>query len=184
MIDYRPVGDSNMEITELMVPAYANFGGKVHGGLILSLMDKIAYACASRHAHQYCITASVDTVDFKEPIEVGRLVRMYASVNYVGNTSMEVGIRTESHNIQSGETRHTNTSYFTMVAMGDDGKPIPAPGLILNTRSELRRFLEGRARRKLKREYSLARTQLKTSFQVEEALKTLEREKCQVNWHP
>ncbi|MEM6347935.1 MAG: acyl-CoA thioesterase [Bacteroidota bacterium] len=184
MIDYRPVADSKMEITELMVPAYANFGGKVHGGHILSLMNKIAYACASRHAHQYCITASVDTVDFKDPIEVGHLVRMYASVNFVANTSMEVGIRTESHNIQSGETKHTNTSYFTMVAMGEDGKPIPAPGLIINTRSELRRFLEGRARRTLKREYSLARTQLKTSFQIEEALKTLENAKCQVNWRP
>lgn len=182
MLDYRPVADSQMQITELMVPAYANFGGKVHGGLILSLMDKVAYACASRHASQYVITASVDTVDFKEPIEVGSLVRMYASVNYIGNTSMEVGIRTEAHHIQSGETRHTNTSYFTMVAMGEDGKPVPAPGLILNTRSELRRFLEGRARRKLKREYGLARTQLKTSFQVEEALKTLANEKCDVRW--
>lgn len=182
MNDYRPVKESRMEISELMIPSYANFGGKVHGGFILSLMDKIAYACATRHARNYCVTASVDTVDFRHAIEVGSLVRMYSSVNYVGNSSMEIGIRTESQNIRTGESIHTNTSYFTMVAIGEDGKSTQVPGLVLETREDVRRFLEGRERRRLKREYNQARTQLKSGFDIIRALEELQKERCHVLW--
>lgn len=183
MNDFRPVKESRIEISELMIPSYANFGGKVHGGYVLSLMDKIAYACATRHARNYCVTASVDTVDFRHPIEVGSLVRMYASVNYVGNTSMEIGIRTESHNIRTGESVHTNTSYFTMVAIGEDGKTTKVPGLVLETKHDVRRFLEGRDRRRLKREYNQARTNLKSGFDVRLALLELQHERCEVTWN-
>ncbi|MCI4667182.1 MAG: acyl-CoA thioesterase [Bacteroidia bacterium] len=183
MNDFRPVHESRIEISELMIPSYANFGGKVHGGYILSLMDKIAYACATRHARNYCVTASVDTVDFRHPIEVGSLVRMYASVNYVGNTSMEVGIRTESHNIRTGEFTHTNTSYFTMVAIGENGKKTLVPGLILEEKNDVRRFLEGRERKRLKREYGRARANLKSDFQIELAIKELQNERCEVAWN-
>ena len=179
---FRTVDESRTEITELMVPSYANFGGKVHGGYVLSVMDKIAYACASRHAREYCVTASVDTVDFRYPIEVGTMLRMFASVNYVGNSSMEIGIRTETHDIRSGETHHTNTSYFTMVAIGQDGKSTAVPGLILQSHEDVRRFLEGMARRKMKRQYSQARSDLKTTVDIEEALKQLKGEKCEVSF--
>src|SRR6478735_8113966 len=91
--EYKEVRYSQTTVSELMIPAYANFGGKIHGGILLSLMDKVAYACASKHAGNYCVTVSVDNVDFLEPVEVGEMVTMYASVNYVGNTSMIVGIR-------------------------------------------------------------------------------------------
>src|SRR6266496_6185007 len=89
---YRPVQFSQTVITELMIPAYANFGGKIHGGILLSLMDKVAYACASKHAGTYCVTVSVENVDFLQPVEVGEMVSMSASVNYVGNSSMVIGI--------------------------------------------------------------------------------------------
>ena len=183
VIEYRPVSDSQTQLTELMIPSYANFGGKVHGGFILSLMDKIAYACATRHARMYCVTASVDTVNFRSPVEVGNMVHMHASVNYVGNTSMEVGIRTESHNIRSGEMLHTNTSYFTMVAIGDNGKPSPVPGLQLESEVEVRRFLEAMSRRDLARRYRKASLELKSHLEIREEMTLLEGQKCKVRWN-
>src|ERR1700748_3430344 len=96
---YKSVRFSETVITELMVPAYSNFGGKIHGGVLLSLMDKVAYVCAAKHAGNYCVTASIDAVDFLQPVEVGDLVSLMASVNYVGKTSLTVGIRVISENI-------------------------------------------------------------------------------------
>src|SRR5271154_6090086 len=119
----KPVKDSQTTITELMIPSYANFGGKIHGGILLSLMDKVAYACASKHAGAYCVTVSVDRVDFLQAVEVGELVSLLASVNYVGKTSLIVGIRVEAQNVKLGTVKHTNSSYFTMVAKGDNDKP-------------------------------------------------------------
>ncbi len=107
--EYRPVSRSQVTMTELMIPSYANFGGKVHGGVLLRLMDQVAYACASRHAGCYCVTVSVEGVDFRAPVEVGDLVSLRASVNHVGRTSMLVGIRVEAENVATGELRHTNT---------------------------------------------------------------------------
>ena len=111
---YKTVKDSRVTISELMLPSHSNFSGKIHGGYILSLLDQIAFACASKHSRAYCVTASVDTVDFLNPVEVGELVTMRASINYVGRTSMVVGIRVESEHIQTGKTKHCNSSYFTM----------------------------------------------------------------------
>src|SRR5690606_21060786 len=138
----KPVSQSQTTITELMIPSYANFGGKIHGGILLSLMDKVAYACASKHAGTYCVTVSADKVDFLQPVEVGELVALHASVNYVGRTSLMVGIRVEAQNIKSGQVKHTNSSYFTMVAKGDDDKPAEVPKLILETREQVKRFIE------------------------------------------
>jgi acyl-CoA hydrolase len=144
---FRPVSASVTILKELMVPAYANFGGKVHGGVILGLMDKIAYTAAATHARTYCVTASINQVDFLNPVDVGDLLTLHASVNYVQHSSMEVGIRVESENFRAGTTKHTNTSYFTMVAMDGEGKKVALPGLILETRDDVRRFIEGRVRR-------------------------------------
>ena len=120
--NFKAVRSSYVTISELMLPSHANFSGKIHGGYILSLMDQIAFACASKFSGNYCVTASVDTVNFLNPIEVGELVTMKASVNYVGNSSMIVGIRVESENIQTGTIKHCNSSYFTMVSKDKDGK--------------------------------------------------------------
>lgn len=139
---YKAVDASRISISELMQPSHSNFGGKIHGGYILNLMDQIAFACASKHSKTYCVTASVDTVDFLNPIEIGDLVTMKASVNFVGRTSMVVGIRVESENIRTGEVKHCNSSYFTMVAKDDDGKSVEVPGLIINDETEVKRFLK------------------------------------------
>ncbi|AUC81017.1 acyl-CoA thioesterase [Lacinutrix sp. Bg11-31] len=142
MPNYRKVDSSRINLSELMKPSHSNFSGKIHGGYILSIMDNIAFACASKHSKAYCVTASVDTVDFLNPIEVGELVTMKASVNYVGRTSMVVGIRVEAENIQTGKMKHCNSSYFTMVAKDDNGKSIEVPGLILNDKTEVKRYLK------------------------------------------
>ena len=99
---FKHIKESQLTITELMLPSNSNFSGKIHGGHILNLMDQIAFACASKHSGNYCVTASVNKVDFLNPIEVGELVTMKASINYTGRTSMVVGLRVESENIQTG----------------------------------------------------------------------------------
>lgn len=98
---FKTVASSYISISELMLPSHTNFSGKIHGGYILSLLDQIAFACASKFSGNYCVTASIDTVNFLKPIEVGELVTMKASVNYVGTSSMIIGIRVESQNIQT-----------------------------------------------------------------------------------
>ena len=137
---FKTVKSSKVVISELMLPSHTNFSGKIHGGYILSLLDQIAFACASKFSGHYCVTASVDTVDFLNPIEVGELVTMRASVNYVGKTSMIVGIRVEAEHIQTGVIKHCNSSYFTMVAKDKGGNNVPVPGLILSTNDDIRRF--------------------------------------------
>ena len=96
------VAYSQSTIIELMVPSYANFGGKVHGGTLMSLMDKVAYVCASKHAGNYCVTVSVDNVEFLQPVEVGEVIKLMGSVNYVGRKSLVVGIKVVAENLQAG----------------------------------------------------------------------------------
>src|ERR1041384_5431109 len=150
MTDSRPVSYSQTTITELMIPSYANFGGKIHGGILLSMMDKVAYACASKHAEAYCVTVSVDKVEFLQPVEVGELVSLHASVNHVGRSSMVVGIRVEAENVKLGIIKHTNSSYFTMVAKGDDDKPTEVPKLILENKEQVKRFIEALRMKEIK----------------------------------
>lgn len=137
---FKTVKASKVTISELMLPSHTNFSGKIHGGYILSLLDQIAFACASKFSGNYCVTASVDTVDFLNPIEVGELVTMKASVNYVGKSSMIIGIRVEAENIRTGVSKHCNSSYFTMVSKDIEGKNVLVPGLILSNHDEVRRF--------------------------------------------
>ncbi|WP_333809935.1 acyl-CoA thioesterase [Flavobacterium sp.] len=134
---------SKITLSELMLPSHSNFSGKIHGGYLLKLMDQIAFACASKYSGCYCVTASVDTVDFLNPVDVGELVTLKASVNYVGNTSMIVGIRVTSEDIRTGIVKHCNSSYFTMVAKDDQGNNVKVPRLILSNMNEVRRFYDG-----------------------------------------
>ncbi len=140
-MEHKHNSDSQISLSILMTPAHSNFSGKIHGGYILNLMDQVAFACASKHSGNYCVTASVNKVDFLQPIEVGKLVHLKASVNYTGNTSMVVGVRVESENIQTGEVLHCNSSYFTMVAKDDQNKSVPVPGLRLKTEEDVRRYV-------------------------------------------
>ena len=139
---FKEKTDSIITMSELMLPSDANFGGKIHGGYILALMDRIAFACASKHSGNYCVTASVNRVDFLNAVEIGELLTLKASVNFVGNTSMVIGIRVESENIVTGEKKHCNSSYFTMVAKNQKGKNVKVPGLILKSSEDIRRFVK------------------------------------------
>lgn len=139
-------------MTVLMTPNMANFSGKVHGGTLLKYLDEVAYACASRWAGQYVVTLSVDQVMFRQPIHVGELVTFLGSVNYTGRSSMEIGIKVIAEDIRAGVVRHTNSCYFTMVAVGDDGASVEVPQLAPATDVERQRFESGLKRRELRRE--------------------------------
>lgn len=171
--NYKSTKESRVTISELMLPSHSNFSGKIHGGYILSLMDQIAFACASKHSGTYAVTASVDKVDFLKSIEVGELVTLKASVNHVGNTSMVVGVRVEAENIRTGKKKHCNSSYFTMVAKDDDGKSVPIPGLILENETSIRRFVRSIIR---KEDAITRRNRFKESeFELESHLELLEK---------
>lgn len=174
----RPVKYSQTTITELMIPSYANFGGKIHGGILLSLMDKVAYACASKHAGTYCVTVSVDKVEFLQPVEVGELVSLHASVNYVGRSSLIVGIRVEAQNVKLGTTKHTNSSYFTMVAKGDDDKPMAVPELVLESREDVKRFIEALRMKEIKQSVREKMDDALSHVEVDQAEAVLKNERC------
>ncbi|MGV6872939.1 acyl-CoA thioesterase [Pseudochelatococcus sp. B33] len=141
-----------LSMSILMTPDMANFAGNVHGGHILKYLDQVAFACASRYAGSYVVTLSVDQVIFRQPIHVGELVTFYASVNYTGNTSMEVGIKVVTENMREQHVRHTNSCYFTMVAVDKDGKAVPVPALQPGDEEERQRFEAAIQRRALRQE--------------------------------
>ena len=143
----KPVRESQHETSELMMPHHANNLGHVFGGVMLSMMDKTAAVTAFRHCRLNVVTASIDRVDFREPIHVGDLVVMKASVNYVGTTSMEVGVRVEAEELLTGRRRHTNSCYLTFVAVDRNGRPIQVPALVSETPDEARRFQAAEQRR-------------------------------------
>jgi acyl-CoA hydrolase len=136
-----------LRMSVLMTPDMSNFSGNVHGGALLRLLDQVAYACASKYARTYVVTLSVDRVIFRAPIHVGELVTFAASVNYTGRTSMEIGIRVESENIREGTTRHVNSSYFTMIAVDDEGTPVEIPAISPTDAVGMQRFESARRRR-------------------------------------
>ncbi|RDU72046.1 acyl-CoA thioesterase [Helicobacter brantae] len=136
-----------LRMSILASPSLANFSGVVHGGELLKLLDQVAYACATRYCGCGVVTLSVDQVLFKQPIPIGSLMNFYASVNYVGKTSCEVGIRVEFENIKTHEVFHCNSSYFTMVALDEKGNKVAIPPLTPHTPEEVRRYEEAQKRR-------------------------------------
>jgi acyl-CoA hydrolase len=131
-----------------MMPGHANNLGHVFGGVVLAMMDKTAAVAAIRHARCTCVTASIDRVDFREPIHLGDLVVMHASVNYVGRTSMEIGVRVEAEDLLSGKRRHTNSCYLTFVAVDADGRPVEVPDIVPESPDEQRRYRAAVERRR------------------------------------
>lgn len=181
-MEARTVDFSRTTITELMIPSFANFSGKVHGGILLGMMDKVAYVCAAKHSGAYCVTVSVDGVEFKEPVEVGELVSLSASVNYVGNSSMIIGIRVESLKPKTGEKKHTNSCYFTMVAKNDDGTLKQVPRLIFQNNEDIRRFWDAKNLKKMRNEITtMLNTEVK-SMSFEDMLKTLDGDRYQLGF--
>jgi acyl-CoA hydrolase len=144
----KTVRESQHETSELMMPEHANNMGHVFGGVILAMMDKTAAIAAFRHSRASVVTVSIDRVDFREPIHLGDLVVMKASINYVGKTSMEVGVRVEAEDLLSGRRRHTNSCYLTFVAVDRNGRPIDVPGIVPETPDEIRRHAAAEQRRR------------------------------------
>ncbi|MDC8756187.1 acyl-CoA thioesterase [Janthinobacterium fluminis] len=146
-----------LTMTVLMTPDMANFSGNVHGGTILKYLDSVAYACASRYSGSYVVTLSVDQVMFLQPIHVGELVTFLASINYTGTTSMEVGIRVVTENIQQRLVRHANSCYFTMVAVDANRKPVAVPPLELLTPEQTVRFEQAKLRKQTRKTMHVAK---------------------------
>lgn len=144
----RTVRESQHETSEIMMPQHANNLGHVFGGVVLAMMDKAAAVAAIRHARRSCVTVSIDRVDFREPVLVGDLVVMKASVNYAGRTSMEVGVRVETEDMIAGVRRHTNSAYLTFVCVDRNGRPVEVPELIPETAEERRRHSAAQERRR------------------------------------
>ena len=146
----RTVKESQHESSEIMMPQHANALGHVFGGVVLAMMDTTAAVAAIRHARKNCVTVSIDRVDFREPIHVGDLVVMKASVNFAGRTSMEVGVRVEAEDLISGARRHTNSAYLTFVAIDRSGRPVEVPALRPETPIEERRYRAAQERRRVR----------------------------------
>lgn len=145
----RPA-DSEAIVSEMMMPHQVNNLGHVFGGELLSMVDRAAAVAAMRHAGSPVVTVSIDRVDFREPIYTGELVTCTARVNYVGRTSMEVGVRVVAENLLSGERRHTNTCLLTFVAIDENHRPCRVRPLELDGPEDERRFREGKRRREVR----------------------------------
>ncbi|MEA3486129.1 MAG: acyl-CoA thioesterase [Thermodesulfobacteriota bacterium] len=144
----KKVSESSVILAQQMNPQDANPAGNVHGGVIIKLIDTIAGAVATKHARVNTVTASIDRLDFHHPVYVGNLLTLKASLDMVGRTSMEIGVRVESEDLITGEIQHTASAYLTFVALDKKGKPMLLPPLILETREQKRRNREAMARKK------------------------------------
>ncbi len=144
--------EKSLTMTVLMTPDMSNFSGNVHGGSLLKLLDQVAYACAAKYCKSYVVTANLDQVSFKEKVRVGELVTFFAHVNYVGRSSMEVGVKVIAEDLRSQEKRHTTSCYFTMVAIDDEGRPVEVPTLQIDSEIERKLFEAAKMRKQLRQE--------------------------------
>ncbi|WP_027178581.1 acyl-CoA thioesterase [Maridesulfovibrio bastinii] len=144
--------ESKTLMTYRVLPQDTNPAGNLHGGALMKQIDLVAATAAMRHARQPVVTVSIDRMNFINPAYVGELISLYANVNMVGRTSMEIGVRVEAENLLTGETRHTNSAYLTFVAIGAEGRPSPVPPLILETGVDHRRNKEAQERRIMRKQ--------------------------------
>ena len=146
----KRVAESSVVMAQIMNPQNANPAGNVHGGFIMYLIDSAAGSAAIRHARSNVVTASIDRLDFHNPVFIGDMVTLRAGVNFVGRTSLEVGVRVEAENLLTGVRRHTASAYLTLVALDPQGRPLPLLPLILETDEEKRRHVEAKERRAMR----------------------------------
>ena len=146
-MEAKPVSASRSILSVVALPRDSNHYGFVYGGTVMGLVDQAAYAAAIRHARMTIVTVCVDHLTFLRPIHVGDVIVVKASVNYVGHTSMEVGVRVETERLTTGEIEHVGSAYLTMVALDQDGKPIPVPPLLLENDEDMRHFRAAEERR-------------------------------------
>jgi len=149
-IEPIPASDTGVELSALMQPADANFMGVIHGGHILKLIDEAAGTCAFRFARTRVVTAAIDRMSFHHPVQIGNLVVFKATVNWAGRTSMEVGVRVEAEDLETGIWLHTNSAYLVFVAVDDQGHPTPVPELLVETDDERRRWAAADERRRVR----------------------------------
>ena len=154
---------SAVEMNQLVLPTYANSLGSVFGGQIMAWIDVCAALAAMRHARAQCVTASMDALDFIAPIEVGHVVNLRAMVNYVGRTSLEVGVRVEAGHPTAATRAHAASAYLTFVALGSDRRPCPVRSLVLETAEEKLRAEEAAARRQQRLQLAAARKELRAA---------------------
>jgi len=143
----KTVAESRVELTQLMEATDVNIAGTVHGGVVMRLVDTAAGLAAVRHARGLAVTVAIDEMTFLEPVHIGDLLVLRATVNDVGTTSMECGVRVEAHDVVRGTMRHVNTAYLVFVAVDDDGNPRPVPPLVVESDEERRRQREAKLRR-------------------------------------
>lgn len=143
----KPVRESVVEMTELVLPNDANQLGNILGGKVMHLIDICGAMAAARHARRVCVTASVDSLSFEHPVRVGQAVNLRAWVNYTARTSMEVQVEVYAEDLLTGERHHTSTALLTFVALDDQGRPTPVPPVIPETPEEKRRYAEAEQRR-------------------------------------
>jgi acyl-CoA hydrolase len=146
-LEPRPIAASRSELIRWAGVQDANTAGFVHGGMVLKTVDEAAAIAAIRHCGGRVVTAGIDRMTFTEPVNVGELLKCFASVNAAWRSSMEIGVRVEAEDARTGDTRHTSTAYVTMVALDDNGRPTPVPGVIAETPDEERRQREAELRR-------------------------------------
>lgn len=144
----KTVDESRTLMSQLMMPSDANPTGNVHGGTIMKLVDTAGGICATRHAGRPVVTVVVDTMTFMEPVYVGHLVTLEAQVNWVGHTSLEIGVKVMAEDVLDGSISHTSSAYVVYVALDEAGKPTAVPPLIVHTEEERRRMQAAEARRK------------------------------------
>ncbi|MDA0590380.1 MAG: acyl-CoA thioesterase [Planctomycetota bacterium] len=161
----RELREKRLTMTVLMTPDKANLSGNVHGGEMLKMLDEVAYACGSRFCGHYVVTLCVDQVVFREPVRIGELVTLLAQVNYTGRTSMEVGVKVIAEDITGRTCRHTNSCYFTMVAV-EDGRSVPVGDVELENDEDEARWEAAKARREFRREVERRSQELRSSRQA------------------
>lgn len=149
-MEAKKVSESSVIMAQVMTPQDVNNAGNVHGGVIMKLIDSAAGAVAIRHVRGNAVTASVDRLDFHHPVFVGDLVILKASLNLVGKTSMEVGVRVQTENLMTGSIQHTASAYLTYVALDKDGKPVSIPPIIIETDEEKKRNIQAQTRREIR----------------------------------
>ncbi|MEQ1528003.1 MAG: acyl-CoA thioesterase [Methylococcales bacterium] len=162
--------EKSLTMTVLMTPDMTNFSGKVHGGIILKLLDQVAYACAAKYSKCYVVTAALDNVFFKKSINVGELVTFYSHINHVGRSSMEVGVKVVAEDLRTAEKRHTTSCYFTMVAIDEDGKSVEVPRLQIETEVEKKLYAAAELRKKMRQEILAMNKTLHVEIEEEEGL--------------
>ncbi|MFQ5834569.1 MAG: acyl-CoA thioesterase [bacterium] len=139
--------ESITTLSQVMMPHHTSHYGNVHGGIIMKLVDEVAYVAASRHARRNVVTASIDSLNFENPVHIGDVVSLRAELTLVGKTSMEIEVHVDTEKVMTGEVLPVATAFLTMVALNEKGKPTAVPQLILQTKEERKRYEQAKVRR-------------------------------------